>query len=101
MGTPWKNHLATERGGRSGAEEMGRLGWALGSFPVPISDPQEGPAPAPQPAPTQPPPASFLPALGTTSSLVVNFYTYCFALFFFSYKPIGIQTCIKKTPNGF
>lgn len=69
-----ENHLATRRG-TEGARSAGLL-----------------------PAPGQPS-ASFLPALGTMLSLLVSFIHVMFCTFFFSffsYKPIGIQTCIKK-----
>lgn len=44
METPQKNHLATVRGEKSGVEGTGRLDRAQGSFPVPISNPRNGPA---------------------------------------------------------
>lgn len=43
METPWKNHLATVRGEKSGVEGTGWLSRAQGSFPVPISNPRNRP----------------------------------------------------------
>lgn len=89
----------------------GRTGWlsrAQGSFLVPISNPERDPlAPSrgscPCSAASAHPaaPSLLYPALGTTLSLVVDFIqTGLHFSFFFSYKLIGIQTCIKNPQEG-
>lgn len=100
-----KPHLATVRGERSRVEGMvARPGTGL--LPGSHFHPQKrtrwllrpAPAPALQPAPTWPPRASFLPALGTTLSPVVNFIHTVLHFSFFPINPLVFRHASKKSP---
>lgn len=86
-------------------ERTGWLSWAQGSFLVPTSNPELAPSGGSCPCSAArahlAAPSLLYPALGTTLSLVVDFIQTGLHLswFFFSYKLMGIQTCIKN-PQG-
>lgn len=99
----WQQREERGVGGRTGW-----LSWAQGSFLVPISSPEMDPlAPSRDSCPCSAAsahlaaPSLLYPALGTILSLVVDFIQtgLHFPFFFFSYKLISIQTCIKNPPG--
>lgn len=87
-------------GGQSGSAGHRAPSW----FPFPTQKwilwlLHEAPAPALQPVPTWPPGASFIQHLEQHCHWLWILYRLVCTFLFFSYKLIGIQTCIKN-PQG-